>query len=112
MRAISGMGLSLLDDGCEGLVQLSHTGLGLGGIPRLEGLLEGSAKDGLQRILVRPYFSSMCMPVTKNVTSNPASTAAKPNGSILPKSARVPVTKRRDRDAMISCTDPSIPEAN
>ena len=44
------MGLSLLDDGCEGLVQLSHTGLGLGGIPCLEGLLEGSAKDGLQSL--------------------------------------------------------------
>jgi hypothetical protein len=48
------MGLSLLDDGCEGLVQLSHTQLGLTGIPCLEGLLEGEAKDGLQGLGVGP----------------------------------------------------------
>ncbi|MDC1059429.1 hypothetical protein OAQ28_07375 [Planktomarina temperata] len=41
------MGLSLLDDGCEGLVQLSHTQFGLTGIPCLEGLLEGGAQEGL-----------------------------------------------------------------
>jgi hypothetical protein len=44
------MGLSLLDDGCEGLVQLSNTRFGLGGIACLERLLEGSAKDGLQSL--------------------------------------------------------------
>ncbi|MDB4212221.1 hypothetical protein N9769_07700 [Ascidiaceihabitans sp.] len=48
------MGLSLLDDGCEGLVQLSHTGLGLTGIPCLEGLLEGSAQERLQGLGVDP----------------------------------------------------------
>ena len=48
------MGLSLLDDGCEGLVQLSHTGLGLSGIPCLEGLLEGRAQDWLQCLGVGP----------------------------------------------------------
>ena len=48
------MGLSLLDDCCEGLVQFSHTGLGLGGIPCLEGLLEGSAQEGLQCLGVGP----------------------------------------------------------
>ena len=48
------MGLSLLDEGCEGLVQLSHTGLGLGGIPCLERLLEGSAQEGLQWLGVDP----------------------------------------------------------
>jgi hypothetical protein len=37
------MGLSLLDDGCEGLIELSNTRFGLGGIACLEGLLEGSA---------------------------------------------------------------------
>ncbi|MDB2397437.1 hypothetical protein N9W03_06625 [Planktomarina temperata] len=41
------MGLSLLDDGCEGLVQLSDTQLGLTGIPCLEGLLEGGAQEWL-----------------------------------------------------------------
>ena len=48
------MGLSLLDDGCEGLVQLSHTALGLRGIPCLEGLLEGRAQEGLQCLGVGP----------------------------------------------------------
>ena len=48
------MGLSLLDDGCEGLVQLSHTQLGLTGIPCLEGLLEGRAQEGLQGFGVGP----------------------------------------------------------
>ena len=48
------MGLSLLDDGCEGLVQLSHTGLGLGGIPCLERLLEGRAQEVLQGLGVDP----------------------------------------------------------
>ncbi|MDA8818125.1 hypothetical protein N9N27_04985 [Planktomarina sp.] len=48
------MGLSLLDDGCEGLVQLSHTGLGLSGIPCLEGLLEGSAQERLQGLGIDP----------------------------------------------------------
>ena len=42
------MGLSLLDESCEGLVELSHTQLGLGGIAGLEGLLEGAAEDRLQ----------------------------------------------------------------
>ena len=42
------MGLSLLDEGCEGLIELSHTQLGLGGIAGLEGLLERSTQDGLQ----------------------------------------------------------------
>ncbi len=36
------------------VVQLSHTGLGLGGIPCLEGLLEGRAQEGLQRLGVGP----------------------------------------------------------
>ena len=48
------MGLSLLDDGCEGLVQLSNPGLGLGGISCLEGLLEGSAQGLLQSLGVGP----------------------------------------------------------
>jgi len=54
VRGSKGMGLSLLYDGCEGLVQLSHTGLGLSGIPCLEGLLEGSAQEGLQCLGVDP----------------------------------------------------------
>ena len=48
------MGLSLLDDCCEGLIELSHTGLGLGGIAGLEGLLEGAAQEGLQGFGVGP----------------------------------------------------------
>jgi len=54
VRGIKDMGLSLLDDGCEGLVQLSHTQLGLTGIPSLEGLLEGSAQGLLQGLGVGP----------------------------------------------------------
>ena len=54
MRGSKGMGLSLLDDGCEGLVQLSHTGLCLSGIPCLEGLLEGRAQYWLQCLGVDP----------------------------------------------------------
>jgi len=54
MRGSKGMGLSLLDDGCEGLVQFSDTQLGLTGIPCLEGLLEGSAQERLQGFGVDP----------------------------------------------------------
>ena len=52
------MGLSLLDDGCEGLVQLSNTRFGLGGIACLEGLLEGSAQGLLQCLGVGPAVDS------------------------------------------------------
>ena len=42
------MGLSLLDESCEGLVELGHTQLGLGRIAGLQGLLERSTQDRLQ----------------------------------------------------------------
>ena len=48
MRAIIGIGLSLLDEGCEGLVQLSHADFRFAGIRGFEGLLEGRAKGLLQ----------------------------------------------------------------
>ena len=59
MRGSKGMGLSLLDDGCEGLVQLSNTRFGLGGIACLEGLLEGSAQGLLQSLGVGPAVDRM-----------------------------------------------------
>ena len=57
------MGLSLLDESCKGLVELSHTQLGLTGIHCLEGLLERSAEERLQGFGVDPAVDQGIVPL-------------------------------------------------
>jgi len=53
----------LLDDVYECLVQLSHSGLGCGGICGLEGLLQGRPKKGLQMLGIGPAIDPGVMPL-------------------------------------------------
>ncbi|XNK63261.1 hypothetical protein OLX08_07510 [Nereida ignava] len=56
------MGLSLLDDGVEGCVQLCDPCFGLGGICCLEGLLKGRSQEGLEGLGVGPAVNPGIMP--------------------------------------------------